>query len=154
MLKGIALFLTKLQLTFKISERAMSALLIFLGTIFSFLSNIIKHPLLIELHHILPKTMWKIKNVTGMRAEGIIDYVVCSKCHSLYSMADCSVMKNNKRVFIYKLCTHIEYPNHLHHSGRLKCNTPLMKQVKISGKPKLGPKKFVNIIALLIPSKN
>lgn len=61
MLKGIAFFLTKYQLLFKISERAMTALLIFLGTVFTFLSGFIKHPLLTELYQILPRTMWKIK---------------------------------------------------------------------------------------------
>ena len=138
MLKGTAFFFTKFQLVFKISERAMTALLLFLGTVFMFLSGIIKHPLLTEICQFLPRTMWKIKNITGIHKEGVIDYVVCPKCHSLFSISDCT---NYNKEFIDKLCTHIEYPKHPHRSRRSKCNSPLMKRVKISGKSKLMPRK-------------
>ena len=138
-LKGIALFLTKFQLVFRIPERAMTALLIFLRSIFMFLSIIIKHPLLIELCHALPRTMWMVKRVVGLHIEGVIEYTVCPKCHSLFLIADC---KNNQGVFLDKLCTHIEYRNHPHLSRRSKCNTPLMKKVKVNGKSKLVPRKI------------
>ena len=62
---GIALFLTKFQLVFRISERAMLALLAFLRALLTLLSSIIKHSLLIEVCHLLPRTMWKVKSVSG-----------------------------------------------------------------------------------------
>ena len=141
-LQGIALFLTKFQLTFRIPERAMLALLVFLKTLLMFLSNMIRHSLVIEVYHLLPRTMWKIKSLAGACVQGGTEYVVCCKCHSLYSLSDCSIVRNNKRVFLEKLCTHIEYPNHPHHSRRMKCSTPLMKQVKAKGISKFVPRKL------------
>ena len=142
-LYGIALFVTKFQLLFKISERAMSALLLFLGTIITFLAHIIKHPLLTELYQLVPKTMWSVKNIIGTQhIEGVIDYVVCPKCHSLFSVSDCSKIEKEKRLFLDKNCDHIEYPNHPHRSRRVKCGTPLMKRVKVKKGTKFVPRKL------------
>ena len=118
-LHGLSLFLTKFQLVFKISERAMSALLLFLCSIFTYLSAIIKHPLLTELCQILPKTMWSVKKKIGVHSEGIIDYAVCPKCHSLLAVSDCNVTQNGKTVFLDKTCDHIEFPRHPHLSRRI-----------------------------------
>ena len=55
----ISLFVTTFQLLFCISERAMSALLLFFSTLISFLDSTINHTLLSELCQILPKSMSK-----------------------------------------------------------------------------------------------
>ena len=153
-LYGMALFLTKFQLFFKISERGMAALLLFLRILFTFLANIIKHPLLTEICQDLPLSMWKTKNITGMKhIEGVIDYVVCPKCHSIVSVTDCITIQNGKRVFLDKCCDFIEYPDHPHRSRRAKCNTSLMKRVKVKGTMKFVPRKlyqYHSIIASLI----
>jgi hypothetical protein len=142
-LNGMGLFLTKFQLFFKVSERGMSALLLFLVTLFAFLASIIGHPLLSEICRILPKTMWGVKNIVGVqRIEGVIDYVVCPKCHSLFSVSDCSTLQNGKRLFHDERCDHIEYPNHPHNPRRSKCNTSLMKRVKVKGTTKFTPRKL------------
>ena len=141
MLVGISFFLTKFQLFFKISERAMTALLLLWATIFMHLNSIINHPILEELCRIIPKTMWSIKKKIGTQTKGVVDYVICPKCHSLFTLSDCSLKQHDKITYVDKLCDHIEYPNHTQRSRRSKCNTPLMKRVKIGGKLKFVPRK-------------
>ena len=50
-------------------------------------------------------------------------------------------------------CTHIEYPNHPHHSRRQKCNTLLLKKVHVGKIMKLVPRKvfmYQNVVQCLM----
>ena len=78
-MRGISLFLTALQLFFKLLERAMSSLLYFIRMLLTYLTNTIQHPLLNEICRILPETMWTSRKLVGMPQSNVIDYVVCLK---------------------------------------------------------------------------
>ena len=139
-LMGISLFVTAFQLLFRISERAMSFLLLFLRTLMTYLSDVVNHPILSELAHILPKTLSSAKKLVGKPNDGVTDYVVCPKCNTLYRMSEC-ILKELGREESRK-CGYIEFPNHPHHSRRSKCNTALLKKVKMGRKSKLVPCKL------------
>ena len=62
------------------------------------------------------------------------------KCCTLYALSECTIRRGS--LLESKKCEHIEFPNHPHSLRRLKCNTSLMKRVKINGKFKLVPKKL------------
>ena len=131
---GIALFSSIFQLLFRISERAMSALLLLFHGLIRYLSIVIQHPLLTELSHMLPLTMYKVRKISGNTNIGIFEYAVCPECTAIYDPSTC---RNEES----QLCSHIEFPNHPHLSKRKKCNAPLMKKVRIGKKSKLVPHK-------------
>ena len=134
---GLSFFLVFYHLLFHLSERAITALLGFLGVLFSYLAVITGHQLLAELSSVLPKTMHAFRN--KFKSDDYTEYVVCPKCCSLYTLSECIVI--NRRVEESKLCQFVEFPNHPHHSRRSQCNEILMKKVKVGGKPKLVPRK-------------
>ena len=106
----------------------------------TYLSDIVNHPVLSELSHILPKTLSSAKKLVGKPYDGVMDYVVCPKCNTLYKMSEC-ILKEFGREESRK-CSYIEFPNHPHHSRRSKCNTPLLKKVEVGHKLKLVPRKL------------
>ena len=66
-------------------------------------------------------------------------FVVCPKCHSLYSFKDC-VVTHRTGITESAKCSFVQYPNHLQLFRRAKCNTILMKTVKHGSKSKLIPR--------------
>ena len=93
-----------------------SFLLLFLRTLMTYLSDIVNHPVLSELSHILPKTLSSAKKLVGKPYDGVTDYVVCPKCNTLYKMSEC-ILKEFGREESRK-CSYIEFPNHPHYSRR------------------------------------
>lgn len=67
------------------------------------------------------------EKILGIDDKGVINYVVCTKCHFIYNPED-RVIKECTAKVESKLCNHIKYPNHPHYSKRQPCNTPLMKE--------------------------
>ena len=137
-IRGITLFLTALQLFFKLPERAMSSLLFFIRMLLTYLTNTIQHPLLNEICRILPKTMWTSRKLVGMPHSNVIDYVVCPKCNTIYKLTECM---DSKEYLVDRSCEYVEFPNHPIPSRRIKCNTSLMKKVKVAGSFKVVPRK-------------
>ena len=54
---GLSIFVTTFQLFFRISERAMSALLLFIHTLVGYLAQVVNSPLLQQLSQVVPKAM-------------------------------------------------------------------------------------------------
>ena len=120
----------------------MSSLLLFIRMLLTYLTNTIQDPLH-EICRILPKTMWTSRKLVGMPHSEVIDYVVCPKCNRIYKLTECMEYKNNgKEYLVDRCCDYIEFPNHPFPSRRLKCNTPLMKKVKVAGSFKVVPRKL------------
>ena len=88
-LMGIFLFVTTFQLLFRVSERAMSFLLLFIKILMVYLSAIVNHPVITELCHILPKTMFRARRLFSKASEGVVEFVVCPKCNKLYKFSEC-----------------------------------------------------------------
>ena len=55
-------------------------------------------------------------------------YIVCTKCHSLYNYNDCIELINGKET--PKKCRHKEYPNHPQQQHHKECGESLLKYVK------------------------
>lgn len=135
----ISFFLNFLQLTYRISERAMSLILTFLRLLLNYVSIMSQTPLFIHLSSKIPKSLNTIRKLIHNKSNGLCEFVVCSKCHALYEPSKCIVKEHGQEQSKY--CDYIEYPRHPHSSRRLKCNTPLMKWVRVGGKSKLVPCK-------------
>ena len=130
---GLSVFLTFFQLAFRITERAMSALLAFLKTMLLHFSQICAtDTFLHSVAQSIPKTCHGIRKTLSFESGTVTEYVVCPKCHSLYLPSQCDSTRK---------CDFIEYPEHVHVSRQTKCGAVLMKSVRISGKQKLVPRK-------------
>ena len=138
---GLCTFLNFFQLFYRVSERAILALITLLHTLFSFLGNIspINHPLR-DLASLLPKSLYGIRKKLKEKKDGLVEYAVCPTCSALYLLKNCIVQENGHDES--RLCNFIRYPNHPHHSRRKKCNTILLKRVKVGNKSKLVPRKL------------
>ena len=77
----------------------------------------------------IPLTTKSAIKVLGLHENGIIQYVVCPMCHSVYEHEDCvTTLRNGDKE--PKPCSHIRYPSHPHTSKRKPCNTMLLKSVQ------------------------
>lgn len=137
---GVSLFLNFFQLTYRVSERAMTTLLTFLRTLITYLATASQGNLILNaLAQALPKSLYSIRKLVARYQGGVSEYAVCQVCHTLYALSDCIITENGMKKS--KHCDFVAFPNHPHRSRRSKCNTALMKQVRVGGKTKLVPKK-------------
>ena len=130
---GICLFLNFFQVFYKVSERAILALILFLKTLMSFFG-------LDGIAALLPKPLHSVKKaLRNFQQQSVVDYVVCPKCNSLYLIEHCIVGCKGREES--RLCEYVEYPRHTQLSRRNKCNTPLLKRVLFGKGGKLVPRK-------------
>lgn len=137
-MKYICLFVSFFQLCYRISERGITLLLTFIRALISWIVVLTNSPELLYLKEMLPRNIYFLRKECG-RNYSTTTYVVCPKCHCLYSLKDCTIHQNGNVESV--LCSYFPYPNHPHVSRRTKCNTPLMKRVKYGAKYKLVPRK-------------
>ena len=77
-LYAISFFLSFFQLTFRVSERAMAALLTFLRVLLSYVSSLSQNEVLIRLSSLIPKSLFSMRKFFKDR-DGLCEYVVCPK---------------------------------------------------------------------------
>ena len=119
-------YLTHLQVVFHLPDGAMQSILKFFSAFFTVLSKIspvcstiaIKFPRSVHLLH------------TSIIKQSFTKYVVCKKCHMIYTFNDC--IEGSGTYKRGRMCIHQEFPNHPHSRLRAKCNYPLLKSVELS----------------------
>lgn len=67
----------------------------------------------------------------------VINYAVCPKCNRIYKLTELTEANNGREYLVERSCEHIETQ---------KCNTPLMKRIKVSGSFKIVPRKYRSLI--------
>ena len=107
---AISIFLNFFQLTFRISEQAMTTLLKFLRAMIMYLSE--ETPLLRELAKRIPKSLYSIRKLLKQNRDGVTEYVVCPKCHHLYDLQYCIITNCGRQES--KHCDFVRFPNHPH----------------------------------------
>ena len=112
---------------FHITERALKCLQLFLKYFIKIIGATFQSAALVAMCDELPVSLIKAEKLLGIHDKGIINYVVCKKCHSIYKPEECIIKLHNGKVKS-KLCNHIKYPNP-HNSKRQPCNTSLMKEI-------------------------
>ena len=109
----ILFFIFFWQSFFRVSETALKYLLRFLKYLIKVISITYQCPSLQSLSDEMPLTIRTAEKCLKLNENGVIQYVVCPKCHSVYLLDDCIELKSNgKRVS--KLCRHVKYPYHIH----------------------------------------
>ena len=112
----IRLFITFFQLCYRISERGISLLLMFLKSLLSWIYSFCHVADIKVLLDNMPPKVYFLKKLVG----GVIYYVSCPKCHTIYKYIDCVDKTESKR------CSFIEFPNHPHSTLPKKCDTVLL----------------------------
>lgn len=83
-LLGISVFLNFFQLAFRVSERAISVLLMFLRTLIIYFATFsVDNSVLKILSEELPKSASNVRSISK-KSDELTKYVVCLKCHHLY----------------------------------------------------------------------
>ena len=111
------------QSAFRVTGQALQYLFRFLKYFLMLLSVAVNAPLVQKVSEKIPLTIKTAEKMIGLVELGIVEFVVCPKCHSVYEYENCL---NNGRP---KTCFHKKYPNHPHPSRRKSCNSPLLKIV-------------------------
>lgn len=137
-LYGISLFLNLFNLCHRISERAMIALLRFLAVFFTYIAHICNNTVLLEIASLFPRSLYSIRKPFKSNVK-FTKFVVCPKCCALYMLDNCITTESGSPES--KRCEHVEFPNHPQVSRRSKCNTVLLKKVRVANKIKLVPRK-------------
>lgn len=88
----------------------------------------------------LPKSLKSIHSVLGLNSDDFIQYVVCSRCDSVYELASC-LQKNSFGALIAKPCVHIEFPNHPLRTKQMQCGASLLQRVCRSSRISFQPYK-------------
>ena len=119
-----------LQRKHYIPNIAVALLLKILSVVFSILSRM--HPQLSDIKELLPTTMYSFRSFLDTKSCSFVRYVVCVKCHTLYSYKDC-IDQCGTRVLI-NTCTS--------KTSKGLCRTPLAKPVQsTTGKEFIRPYK-------------
>ena len=153
-IKMISHFLLFLQLKFRIPDRAIHYILVFLKGLLSTLLLLIPgNELLSKLHEYFPNTLYGLKKpLRTAWKSSITEYVVCTKCCTLTKLSSYTFPVRRQTHSDIPKCSFIEFANDPQVSRRQKCNCPLFKQIKSGSKYKLIPCKvflYNNIIESL-----
>lgn len=112
----------------------MIALIRFLATLFTYIARICNNPILLEVASVFPRSLHGIRKHFKC-TDKLINFVVCPQCNSLFKLDSCIINNESRR------CENVEFPNHPQQSRRRKCNTVLLKKVKVGNKIKLVARK-------------
>ena len=114
-------FLVLWGFVFHISNAALNVLILFLN-------HFLKIVLPKSSDVMCPRSLKGIQKCLNLHKDEFIQYVVCSKCDSVYEPNAC-VSKQLHGHLATNHCIHIQFPNHPLHSFRQPCGTPLLQRV-------------------------
>ena len=121
-------FLLLLQARHFIPDAAMNALLKFIGVLLRVLGRL--SPLVASVALAIPTSVYRLRQ-TAKNSIDFTRYVVCPKCHKLYTFSDCVTVSGEQRSS--KTCTYICFPNHPHSRHRThECGQILMKTIQFT----------------------
>ena len=144
----IALFITFLQLCYRVSERGIELLLNLLKSLLLLLYSL--NPNTSSLKMIaekMPSNVCFLKKLVGKERESEITLLVsCPKWHSVYQYKDCIVNRGGQTISLR--FSYVEYPNHPHVRRRAQFGTVLMKSINKGSKSNLIPRKLYPYISI------
>jgi len=123
-------------LKFRIPDRAILFLLSFLkDVLLSLISLIPSSHLLLQIHQNFPLSLRALRQRFSVN-RSVTEFVVCTKCSTLYKLEDCTEKSGND--VVSRKCS---FPDHPQRSRRAPCGNVLMKKIKYGTQFKLVPRK-------------
>ena len=115
------------QMTFSVSDRCVDSLLNIVRYFFTMMQFVFGINGFCEIVDAIPGTIYKARKFIGLEQDEFIKFIVCSKCHKLYTYEQACETVNG--IKCSKKCGFVRYPNHPQGRMRELCGTPLMKVV-------------------------
>ncbi|XP_063077496.1 uncharacterized protein LOC134467584 [Engraulis encrasicolus] len=141
MMKLLAFMLLTWQSTFKISDNAITSLLLCLKHFMFIIGNVLCADSLTAFANNIPKTLFTLRKWTGILRDNFLQYVVCPKCMSIYPHAETYETRRDGTK-VCKTCDRKPFYNHPHKRSALgkKCGSALLRKVvSSSGKQYVNP---------------
>lgn len=141
MIKLLAFMLLTWQTTFKISDNAITSLLLCIKHFMWIIGNVLCADSVTAFANNIPKTLFSLRKWTGILRDNFLQYVVCPKCMSIYPLAETYETRRDGTK-VCKTCDHKPFYNHPHQRSALgkKCGSALLrKAVSSSGKEYVSP---------------
>ena len=140
-LRYLFIFLLLWQSAYRISNAALITLIRFLRYFVQILGTAFQVQNLHTVVQNMPVTLKKLQHSLGLVSDDwMTEFVVCSKCHSIYEYKDCAITMGG-RAIDSKLCRHISMPEHPQARFRGECGTPLLKKQRCKAGTKFVPRK-------------
>lgn len=129
------------QMKFCVSDNSVDSLLGIVGYLLTMLQCIFGLDELCQLAENFPNTKHKARKTLGFDTDEFLKFVVCPKCHKLFSYEQAVVTVNGKQQS--NVCTFVLFPNHPQLRFREPCGESLMKaMISADGKKQvLYPRK-------------
>lgn len=119
-----------------ITQTAFNALLKVLSLFLSLLSTISSS--ISSVFSGFPSSVYKLNRLLNINENDFNKYVVCPKCHSLYTFEQCFEVRGRP-----KLCSFVAYPEHPHQLRRRPCGERLLSEITLNNdKIKHYPRKI------------
>ena len=104
----VSLFLSFFQLCFHVSDKALSLLLSFISALLRHIFFQLPDNLHTSFIKAFPSTLYSLrKNVILKKSH--ISYVVCQRCHKLYTESDCVLVRDANRLEFSPKCDHMNF---------------------------------------------
>lgn len=129
------------QMKFTVSDNCLNSLLYIIKYILTLMQFVFGMAEFCSMVEAFPETLHKARRFLDFQGDRFIKFVVCPKCHKLYTFEQAQVLLQGKKQS--KLCDFVKYPNHSHARMRSPCGATLMKVVvsKDGNKQSLYPFK-------------
>ena len=130
------------QSVFHMSDAAVKSMLSFFKYFVRVLGLVCQNSSMVAFSQEIPLAVKTAEKYLGIGFDhgGIVEFVVCPKCSSVYCYSDCVEIKANGTKHA-KWCHHIKYPRHPHVSKRQPCNAKLLNSTQQSKSKDLSPIK-------------
>ena len=122
------------------SNNAINALLRFMKFFVHCLGVAFNNEALTNTSNVIPIGLKTVHKILGVDNDLFVQYVSCSRCHSVYKYEDCIETKANGQ-HEPKRCRHVAYPSHPQMSFRKRCDALLLKKVRTKRGYSLQPIK-------------
>ena len=141
LMKLLAMMLLTWQSTFKISDNAVTSLLLCIRQFMWIVGNVLCANSLTAFANNIPKTLFSFRKCTGILRDNFLQYVVCPKCMTAYMLTETYELRWDGTK-VCKTCGHIPFYNHPQQRSALrkKCSSALLrKATSSSGKEYVNP---------------
>ncbi|XP_058255085.1 uncharacterized protein LOC131359300 isoform X1 [Hemibagrus wyckioides] len=135
LIKIFTMMILSWQATFKISDNAITTLLLCIRQFMVIIGNVLCVHILTAFASNIPKTLSSLRKWTGIIRDNFVQYVVCPKCMVIYTLSDTYKVKRDGTK-VCKSCSHIPFYKHpqKRSAQKKKCGSALLRNVKSSSR--------------------
>ncbi|XP_016126124.1 uncharacterized protein [Sinocyclocheilus grahami] len=133
LMKLLAMMILSWQASFKISDNAITTLLLCMRQFMWTVGNVLCADFLTAFASNIPKTLSSLRKWTGIVRDNFAQYVVCPKCMVIYTLSETYEVKQDGTK-VCKSCSYIPFSKHpqKRSAQKKKCGSALLRKLKSS----------------------